>query len=240
MEQPGRAIPQPPPSPSFEREPPPFDEPALDWEFEDIFDDDSPPTPHEIDEENRLLLRRQRNYRLAAEYVAAAFATLAPVRKVVLFGSVAVPLKKEIPRFREFRRHRQPVWHECKDVDLAVWLDDLSDLRSLQRARWQALNRLLAEKDAGVAHHQVDVFLFEPGTDRFLGHLCNFGVCPKKKPECRVRDCGAVPFLQRRDKFALRRDVLAADRSVVLFDRSTPVLRGSPAIASPPTSDDRP
>jgi len=239
MEKSGRAIPAPPP-PSFEPEEPPFDEPDLDWEFEDIFDDDSPPTPREIAGQNRLLLRQHRDYRLAAEYVAAAFAAFPPVRKVVLFGSVAVPLKKEIPRFRKFRRHRQPVWHECKDVDLAVWLDDLSILKSLQRARGQALNRLLAEKDAGVAHHQVDVFLLEPDTDRFLGHLCNFGVCPKGKPECRARNCGAVPFLQRFDKFVFRRDALAADRSIVLLDRSIPVSTGSPTTAPPPTSDGRP
>jgi hypothetical protein len=256
MEKSGRAIPAPPPQ-SFEPEPlpfdeseepppfdeleeSPFDEPDLDPEFEDIFDDDSPPTPREIAEENRLLLRQQREYRLAAEYVAAAFATLAPVRKVVLFGSVAVPLKKEIPRFRKFRRHREAVFHECMDVDIAVWLDDLSILKSLQRARGKALNRLLAEKDAGVAHHQVEVFLLEPGTDRFLGHLCNFGVCPKAKPECRARDCGAVPFLQRFDKFVFRRDGLAADRSVVLLDRVNPVSTGSPTVASPPTSDGRP
>lgn len=159
---------------------------------------------------------------------------------MILFGSVAVPPKKEIPRFRKFRRNRQPVWHECKDVDLAVWLDDLSVLKSLQRARGQALNRLLAEKDAGVAHHQVDVFLLEPGTNRFLGHLCNFGVCPKGKPECRVRDCGAIPFLQRFDGFVFRGDGLAAHRSVVLFDRATPLLGNSPTVASPPTSDGPP
>lgn len=149
-------------------------------------------------------------------------------------------MKKEIPRFRKFRRNREAVFHECKDVDIAVWLDDLSILKSLQRARGQALNRLLAERDAGVAHHQVDVFLVEPGTDRFLGHLCNFGVRPKGKPECRVLGCGAVPFLQHFDKFVFRRDGLAADRSVVLLDRSTPVSTGSPTTASPPTSDGRP
>jgi hypothetical protein len=153
MEKPGRSV----PPQLLEPEESPFDEPDLDPEFEDIFDDYSPPTSREIAEENRLLLRRHREFRLAAEYVAAAFAALPPVHKVVLFGSVAVPLKKEIPRFRKFRRHGQPLWHECMDVDLAVWLDDLSILKSLQRARGQALNRLLAEKDAGVAHHQVDV-----------------------------------------------------------------------------------
>lgn len=55
MEKSGRAIPAPPPP--CDPEPSPFDELDLDPEFEDIFDDDSPPTPREIAEQNRLLLR---------------------------------------------------------------------------------------------------------------------------------------------------------------------------------------
>jgi hypothetical protein len=35
------------------------------------------------------------------------------VVKVALFGSVAVPLVKEIPRFREYQQARIEVWHEC-------------------------------------------------------------------------------------------------------------------------------
>lgn len=41
------------------------DEPALDWEFEDVFGDDSPPTPREIAEQNADMLREQRRFRLA-------------------------------------------------------------------------------------------------------------------------------------------------------------------------------
>lgn len=139
---------------------------------------------------------------------------------MVLVGSVAVPLRKEVPRFRKFRRARQPVFHECRDVDLAVWLDDLSILRALQLARGRALNRLFKQTEVGVAHHQVDVFLLEPGTDRYLGRLCNYAECPKsRKLECLVPDCGAVLYLQQLKQFVLRPGALAPDRSVVLFKR---------------------
>jgi len=62
-------------------------QPKLTWE-------------QEIQEEDRMLLRRQEDFRAAAAYVAVAFARLPVVERVVLFGSVAQPLRREIPRFR--------------------------------------------------------------------------------------------------------------------------------------------
>jgi hypothetical protein len=208
-----------------ERHPPspPFSEPVEFPPDESFWDDDyGPPDRDEIAEENRLLLNDQYRFRRAAEYVAEAFGRLPVVQKVVLFGSVAVPLKKEIPRFRKFRRAGVAVFHECKDVDLAVWVLDLSDLKSLQRARGQALNDLFAETEIGVAHHQVDVFLLEPGTDRYLGRLCCFGQCPKGKPDCLVPGCGTPLFLRQFEDFRLDSGVLHPSRTVVLFDRSRP------------------
>ena len=157
--------------------------------------DDEPPTFDEVAEENEFMSRRQKDFRLAADYVAKAFAEFEAVKKVVLFGSVASPLEKEVPRFRKFRRAGQSLNHECKDVDLAVWLADLSILHSLQRARARALAALLDDYDVGVAHHQVDVFLFAAETDAHLGRLCNFGECPQgearmPRPPLRV---GRIP-----------------------------------------------
>ena len=45
-----------------------------------------------------------------------------------------------------------------------------------------------------VASHQLDVFLIEPGSDRYLGRLCSFSACPKGKRDCLVPGCGAIPF----------------------------------------------
>lgn len=80
--------------------------------------------------------------------------------------------------------------HWCKDVDLAVWITDLSVLPALRKANVQALSRLLKEREIGVAHHQVEVFVIEPDSNRYLGRLCRFNECPKDKPECAVKNCG--------------------------------------------------
>jgi hypothetical protein len=201
---------------AFEKDLP--DEP---WDVGFPWEHRGPPGRREIDEENERMLRRQREFRLAADYVARAFAAFLEVQRVVLFGSVAVPLRKEVPRFREFRRAGIAIYHECKDVDLAVWLTDLGNLCALGQARGRAVNQLLAETGAGVAHHQADVFVMEPGTDRYLGRLCIFGACPKGKRECLVPGCGERPFLQQHERFTLRREALQPDRTVVLFERAT-------------------
>ncbi|KKK92516.1 hypothetical protein LCGC14_2702160, partial [marine sediment metagenome] len=146
---------------------------------------------------------------------AAAVGVLPEVEKVALFGSVGRPLEKEVPRFRKFRRAGIEIWHECKDVDLAVWVSNLGRLKALQKARSRAVGELLASQNIGVAHHQVDVFVLEPSTDRYLGRLCCFGKCPKGKEECRVAGCGATPFLRRHEGFAF--DWPAASQDVVVL-----------------------
>jgi hypothetical protein len=125
------------------------------------------------------------------------------VEKVVLFGSVACPLREEKPRYRQYRRAGELILHECKDIDLAVWLSDSDCLRALQKARSKALNKLWQEQRIGVAHHQVDIFIMEPGSDRYLERLCSYNQCPKGKPECRVTDCGSTPLVRQHEDFKL-------------------------------------
>ncbi len=120
------------------------------------------------------------------------------------------------------------MWHECADIDLAVWVDDLTVLKSLQRARGQALNFLMAAHGIGVAHHQVELFIMEPGTDRYLGRLCTFGTCPKGKHDCRTPGCGKTPFLKMIDGFTLHRDALNPAKTIHLYDvKQYPMLRDS-------------
>lgn len=161
-------------------------------------DERGDPAPEEIDQQNRFLLRQQRHFRVAAVCVADAFAAFTWVEKVAVIGSVALPLKQEVPRFYRYRRAHVKLWHECRDVDLAVWVRTLGDLNLLRKAKSRALNDLHAATNSaiGTAHHQVDVHMIEDGTDRYLGRLCDFSVCPKGKPECLVKDCGVHPFLQ--------------------------------------------
>lgn len=208
-----------------EQEQEPFDEFSdfehLEYEYYKSFVNPDPPTQRDIEEENERMLARQRQFRLAAEYVAAAFSQIRAVQKVILFGSVAKPLCKEVPRFQQFRKYRVELYHECGDVDLAVWMTDLDKLKELQRVRGRALNRLNTEHDLGVAHHQVDVHILGPDSHRYLGRLCNFAVCPKGKRECLVPGCGSSPFLQQIPGRALKRSALVPDRGVTLFKRES-------------------
>lgn len=175
-----------------------------------------------IEEQNALMLRRQEDFRLAAKYVALELAQVPVVEKAVLFGSVAASLAKEVPRFREFHRAGVKIWHECRDVDLAVWVTDLKCLKVLQRARSRALGHLLAERNVGVAHHQVDIFIMETGTNRYLGRLCTFSRCPRDKMECLRPGCGTTPLLQQHKEFPFNpSEALASGRAVVLYDRQS-------------------
>jgi len=195
-----------------------FDELDSEEDLFDGFERDHVPTRKEIAEQDGFLARRQQEFRLAADAIVVAFSRFPEVEAISLFGSVAVPLRKEIPRFREYRRNRIEVWHECGDVNVAVWLSALDNLRELGRARSRAMNNLLNTAGIGVAHHQVDVLILEPGTNRYLGWLCKFGQCPKPhKYECLVQNCGTSPFLQQFENFKLYQT--APSKSVPLFDR---------------------
>lgn len=183
----------------------------------------TPVSEGEIEHEDYCMLKRYRSFRLAAEKLAAAFAQLPFVQKVVLFGSVAAPLRKEVPRFSRLRRARARIWHECQDVDLAVWLTDLSNLAQLRKALSSGLraHQLLANQEnlSGVANHQVHVVILEPNSSRVRGFLCDYSTCPKGKPECEVAGCGAQPFLRLYDDFKFEPHKLLSNPNVVLFDR---------------------
>lgn len=177
-------------------------------------------SPAGISEQNRHLLRRYREFRRAADSVVEAWQSHPEVVAVALIGSLAAAPYKEVPRFTTYRRARIALWHECKDLDLALWLEHLRGLDGLRRAKVRALRELFEESGSGVADHQVDVFVFEPGTDRYLGRLCRFNRCPKGKDACRVPGCGATKFLRQHEDFRWRPESLAEDRILRLFDRA--------------------
>lgn len=134
------------------------------------------------------------------------------------------PLVKEVPRFREYRRRGIEVWHECADVDIAVWVTECRDADTLRKARNRAIVKLQRETDnmGNIPHHQLDIYVLDSNTDRFLGVVCIFGECPKGKPECHVPGCGAVAFLQQYENFTFDHRRIAPGRIRVLFDRNPP------------------
>jgi hypothetical protein len=184
----------------------------------------SRPTRKEIAEQDRYQLARLAAFRRAADAVTAAFAAFVEVRAVKLFGSVARPLEREVPRFQPFRRLGIEILHECSDVDLAVWIDRLDNLAALNLIRSRAVTALHKEGALGVAHHQVDVFLFDKNWNDYAGRLCTFGQCPKGKFECLAPGCGRRLFLKQHRNFTLGADALAGDRSVLLYERGRGII----------------
>jgi hypothetical protein len=182
----------------------------------------------EIEDQNSGLLRLQYDFRRAADIVTDALMTFEEVEAVAVIGSVAKPLWKEVPRFREYRRAGIEVWHECKDVDLAVWVSSQLRLGELRRARDTALRRAYESgKGPSTANHQVEIFLIEPGTDRYLGRLCSFSACPKGKRDCSVPGCGAIPFNKVVDGFVPHADLLASASYAMLYRRGAGRLRSA-------------
>lgn len=193
----------------------------------------------DIEEQNRHLLERQRQFRLAADIVVDAWMSFPEVLAIAVIGSVAKPLWKEVPRFREFRREGIEVWHECGDLDLALWIRSQHRLGELRQAAERALQRA-REGGAGmsVVGHQLDVFLFEPETDHYLGRLCSFNKCPRGKRDCMVPGCGETPFNKRIAEFEPRPDLLAPAAEAMLYRREAGRLRS--ALDLPATDDGRP
>jgi hypothetical protein len=106
-----------------------------------------------------------------------------------------------------------------------VWLDRLDRVQALNRARSIALHRLFKEKQIGVAHHQVEIFILQGEVNAYRGRLCPFSQCPKGKQECLVSGCGRDPFLQQHAGFTFWSDAVAPDRIMHLYDRRHGILR---------------
>jgi hypothetical protein len=181
-----------------------------------------------IEQQNQAMLRRQREFRLAADVVVEAWMAFAEVLAVAVIGSVAKALWMEIPRFSEFRRAGIEVWHECGDLDLALWIDSQERLGALRRAAAHSL-RAAFERGAGtsVVSQQLDVFMIEPGSNRYLGRLCSFNACPKDKRDCLVPGCGAIPFNKVIAEFKPWADLLEPASYAMLYERGVGRLRSA-------------
>lgn len=187
-----------------------------------------------IEEQNRYLVEHQRRFRLAADVVVEAWTAFAEVEAIAVIGSVAKPLWKEVPRFREFRREGIEVWHECGDLDLAVWVTSQHRLGQLRRSAARALREAYeAGVGMSVVSHQLDVFLFEPGSDHYLGRLCSFSECPKGKRDCLVPGCGETPFKKRVEGFEPDADLLAPAAWAMLYQQGTGPRRSALDLPAP-------
>ena len=150
------------------------------------------------------------------------------VHTVAVIGSVARALWKEVPRFSDFRREGIEVWHECRDLDLALWIESQQRLREIHRAANRALSKAFTSgAGTSVVPHQLDIFMFNPTNDAYLGRLCSFNQCPKGKRDCLVPGCGAIAFNKAIDGFVPRADLLAPAQHATLYRRGAGRLRSA-------------
>jgi len=146
-----------------------------------------------------------------------ALAQCPGVEAIALIGSVAQQLQRDVPRFAPYRQLRLKIAHECKDLDLAAWVSRLDGLETLRRTRARVVKDIVAERGFGPADHEIEVFLLEPGTNRYLGRLCHFRECPAGKRDCLATGCGQPHFLRQMNGFVFWPDATA--RAVRLYDR---------------------
>jgi len=177
-------------------------------------------TPDGIAKSNRRMIERQQAFRRAADKAARALIPFKEVQAVAVFGAVAVPLWKEVPRFSPYSRNGVALWHESTAIDLAVWLDSFKQLASMRMAIIRALAR---NPDQGhqVVMDEMAINLLEHGTDRYVGSLCQFRKCPAAKQACEVPGCGAVGHLRQFRDYRFDQGELQPDRCFRLFDRAT-------------------
>lgn len=171
-----------------------------------------------IDEQNYFMLRRQHDLRWAADVITDAFMNRDEVQAIAVIGSVSKPLWKEVPRFRDFRNQSINVWHECGALDLAVWLSSFERLGNLRKRLMQSLRQAYeAGRGPSVSNNEIQIFLFEAGTDNHVGFLCNYNSCPKRKIPCMVPGCGEIPFNQIYRDFLPHSDLLEPATHATLY-----------------------
>jgi len=201
------------------------DDEPIDWheEVERRIKENENMTPvsyGEIHEEDMAMLRRQSGFRKAATLLAERLGKMEEVVSVVLFGSVALPLWKEVPRFSRLRRRRIMVYHECTNIDLAIRVTHAGRADSMRKVCSDLIRELVDHNiQLSIANHHFCLHLIDAGTKRYLGMVCHFNQCPKHKDPCRVPGCGATKFVQILPWFRFKPERLNPHNSLSLFDR---------------------
>jgi len=181
---------------------------------------ETPVSYGEIYEEDQRMLRRQADFRNGARVLTERLAAMPEVQQVRLFGSVALPLWKEGSYHSRLRQRQIQVYHECANIDLAVWVTSPAGADGIRKEAAQVV-RELTDKNVylSIAHHTFSIRLIQETDGTYLGMVCHFNKCPKHKRECEVPGCGAHPFVQILPWFRLEPDRLNAFNSQILFQR---------------------
>ncbi len=157
---------------------------------------------------------------VAATALAERLAEFPEIHRIALFGSVAKPpFMEPHPYSRQLRDRGVEIFHTPKDVDLAVWISSLDNLREIRRAMSTTLTPL-ADKVDGLCGNHIELFLFDTNTSAYIGRACHFKDCPRLGPDCRNQGCGQPKHLKKMDGFVLHPEAVSRVNSQPLFERN--------------------
>ena len=181
---------------------------------------ETPVSYGEIREADQRMLRRQTGFRNAARAVTVHLVAMPEVQQVRIFGSVALPLWKEVHHDPRFRHRNIRIYHECANIDLAVRVTSPAGADRIRKVGSRVVADL-NDQDVylNIAHHTFSIHLIDYATGRYLGMACHFNQCPKHKRECQVPGCGAARFVRILPWFQLKPHRLNESNSQVLFQR---------------------
>lgn len=190
------------------------------YELSKIRERTTPVSLGEIAKEDKRMLRRQADFRKAAGLLTQRLAEMPEVCEVRLFGSVALPLWKEVSCHSRLRRRGISVYHQCNNIDMAVWVTSPEGANRMRKTCSQVVQELNErEIHLSIAHHTFCLHLVDASEHRYLGMVCHYSQCPKHKPACAVPGCGAHKFVQILPWFRLKPERLDAFNSQILFRR---------------------
>jgi cupin 2 domain-containing protein len=167
-------------------------------------------------EYDKSALRRYQGFLHAALKLAERLSEFPEVERIALFGSLAKP------PFRESYRYKRRIWafHEPKDIDMAIWLSSLKNLKVMRRTI-ATLAESVAKKAPGICAGNVELFVFDSKSSKYLGRVCHYKHCPYNDANCRVDGCGKPSHLKIASDFMLYPDAVSRINSQLLFERTS-------------------
>jgi len=180
-------------------------------------------------EENKRSLMKYKGYVYAATELAKRLTEFSEVQRITLFGSLAKPPYKEPhPYSKSLREKGVTVFHQPHDIDLAVWLSSLENIRSMRQTCNTVANEVM-KKAPGLSCNAIELFVFDAQSNQYLGRICYFSHCPKGHNDCCNKGCGHTKYLKTLDDFTFHPDALSKANSQLLFSRKTSNENSLPA-----------
>ena len=159
-------------------------------------------SPTGIARQDDGLLRRYRDFRRAADALAAAWRSHPEEAAVTLIGSVRRSLGRKCRALHPIGERGSRCGTNARTSISRYGSRTRATLTAFAGPTPKPYAWCGTKKPSGVASHEVDAFVLEPGTDRYLGRLCDFNYVPRARPSVWCRAVGSRSFCAGTRTFA--------------------------------------